>query len=86
MNTETQKDTERERKQKMKLQSGKSLTLQSLRPKSHLLYGEDTAAVPPPELTETCGRRRVSEVASGWPYAVWLYFTIGSPWNYSAEL
>ena len=28
----------------------------------------------PPELTETCGGRRVSEVASGWPYAVWLSF------------
>ena len=29
----------------------------------------------PSELTETCGGRSVSEVASGWPYAVWLYFT-----------
>ena len=30
----------------------------------------------PSELTETCGgRRSVSEVASGWPYVVWLYFT-----------
>ena len=46
------------------------------RPKSHLLYGEDTVAIPPPpELTEMCGGRRVSEVASGWPYVVWLYFT-----------
>ena len=29
----------------------------------------------PSELTETCGSRSVSEVASGWPYVVWLYFT-----------
>ena len=29
----------------------------------------------PSELTETCGGRSVSEVASGWPYIVWLYFT-----------
>ena len=29
----------------------------------------------PSELTETCGCRSVSEVASGWPYVVWLYFT-----------
>ena len=42
-----------------------------LRPKSHLLYGGRT----PSELTETCGGRSVSEVASGWPYVVWLYFT-----------
>ena len=29
----------------------------------------------PSELTETCGGRRETEVALGWPYAVWLYFT-----------
>ena len=46
-----------------------------LRSRSHLLYGEDTAAVRPSELTETCGGRRETEVASGWPYAVWLSFT-----------
>ena len=29
----------------------------------------------PSELRETCGGRRETEVASGWPYVVWLYFT-----------
>ena len=29
----------------------------------------------PSELTETCGGRRETEAASGWPYAVWLSFT-----------
>ena len=58
-----------------------------LRPKSHLLYGEDTAAVHPLNLQ----KRAEAAVFLRWPQGGptsygYILQAVGAPWNYSAEL
>ena len=58
-----------------------------LRPKSHLLYGEDTAAVRPLNLQ----KRAAATVFLRWPQGGptlygYILQAVGAPWNYSAEL
>ena len=59
----------------------------AVRPKSHLLYGEDTAAVHPLNLQ----KRAAAAVFQTWPRGGpmsygYILQAVGAPWNYSAEL
>ena len=58
-----------------------------LRPKSHLLYGEDTAAVCPLNSQKRAAAAEKLRWPQGGPMPFgYLLQAVGSPWNYSAEL
>ena len=59
----------------------------SLRPKSHLLYGEDTSAVRPLNLQKRAAAAEFLRWPQGGPTSYgYILQAVGSPWNYSAEL
>ena len=58
-----------------------------LRPKSHLLYGEDTAAVHPLNWQKRAAAAEKLRWSQGGPTPFgYILQAVGSPWNYSAEL
>ena len=63
------------------------LALPLLRPRSHLLYGEDTAAVRPLNWQKHAAAAEKLRWPQGGPTPFgYILQAVGSPWNYSAEL